>query len=146
MNWLVATILATVFFGVYPIFGVKSGQVHGEKINFIVDASLMFLMALAMAVLYKGDFGRVTRTSFFYSLGFSMSSIGFILMLYAWRVAPEKFSAIMITAGFSTVIAAVIGHYFGSRLVFHQWLGALIALIGTVLVNLDEKTWKVFFH
>ena len=147
MSWFLATVLSTITFGVYPVFGNKAGQIHGDKINFIIDGCIMFLMCAVMSLMYKEDFQRITKTSFVYSLPLGLSSIGFLLMLYAWRLAPTKIGAIQITIGFSTIITAIICHVFtNARLESHQWIGALIALIGVSLVNLNKYSFYTMLN
>ena len=139
MSWFLAATLATIIFGVYPVFGSKAGEIHGEKVNFIIDGCMMFLMCVIMSIVYRADFQKITKISFIYSLPLGLSSIGFILMLYAWRIAPTKLGAIQVTIGFSTIITAIICHVFtNAKLEFHQWVGAFIAMIGVSLVNLSK--------
>jgi drug/metabolite transporter (DMT)-like permease len=135
MNWLTITIISTFLFGIYPIFGNRAGKIHGEKINFILDTAIKVAMSVVAAFFAKDDFYRITKTSLLYSLGLGFSGSAFFLMLYAWRIAPNKLSVIMLIIGFSTVISATIGHFDGSPLSPRQWAGAFLALAGIVLVN-----------
>jgi|SRR3989338_7591684 len=94
MSWFVASVLATILFGVYPVFGNKAGQIHGENMNFVIDGLLMFIGCIILSVIYRQDFQRVTVTSLGYAMIMGLSSVGFLLMLYAWRIAPDKLSVI----------------------------------------------------
>lgn len=140
MSWLLASVLATILFGVYPIFGTKAGQIHGENMNFIIDGILMFVMCIILSIIYREDFHRITKTSLTYSMFMVLSSLGFLLMLYAWRTAPDKLPIIQITMGFAAVITAIISNFTGAKMDLHQWIGATIAFMGIVLVNINKNT------
>ncbi len=140
MSWFLAAVLATILFSVYPVFGNKAGQIHGENMNFVIDGLLMFIGCIILSVIHRQDFQRITVASLGYAMIMGLSSVGFLLMLYAWRIAPDKLSVIQITIGFSTVITAIIGSFVGSKMDFHQWVGAVIAFAGIALVNIDKST------
>ncbi|MBI2674480.1 MAG: hypothetical protein HYX22_01960 [Candidatus Yanofskybacteria bacterium] len=61
-----------------------------------------------------------------------------LLLLNAYKLAPNKLSEIMITMGFSMVIVALIEHLRGNKMEPHQWLGALISILGISLVHLKK--------
>lgn len=143
-NWLTASILAALFFGIFPIFGNKAGQMHGEKVNFILDAIYMLIISVPIFFYGRQDFYRITPKSFSYSLGLALSSVGFLLTLYAWRLAPSKLPVIGVTVAFSTVITAVIAHFMGMQLDFYQWIGVLLAFCGIVLVNMGKNIIYIF--
>jgi drug/metabolite transporter (DMT)-like permease len=135
MNWLTITIIATLLFGVYPILGNRASRIHGEKINFIVDTAFMVVISAVIAFFAKDDFRKITKVSLLYSMALGFCAIAFLMMLYAWRIAPNKLSVIMLIVGFSTVITTIIGHFDGSPLSLRQWAGAFLALTGIILVN-----------
>ena len=122
MHWLTATILAMLIFSLYPIFGDKASQIHGEKMNFIIDAVFMVIFALFLSIHNSADFKRITKISLAYSLGLGFSTIAFFLTLYAWRVAPNRVPIIMVIVGFSTVITAAIYNFIGTKLTILEWL------------------------
>jgi hypothetical protein len=121
MNWLTATVIATLLFSIYPIFGDKAGRIHGEKMNFVIDAAFFVSMAIFLAINNRADFAKITKTSFGYTLGLCFSSFGFLLMLYAWRIAPARVPIIMVIIGFSTVLTAIIYNFIGTKLSFWEW-------------------------
>ena len=139
MDYLKPTILAMVFFAIYPLLGSRAGEVHGEKVNFIIDTCWMVIISLILAVFFKDDFAKVTRQSLLYAQGLALSSVAFLLMLYAWRIAPGKIGIIMITIGFSTVLNAVIIHFLDqrARLSGIEWCGVFVSFTGIIMVN-----WK----
>jgi len=56
-------------------------------------------------------------------------------MYFIYQIAPKELSMIAITISFSVVVLAIINHFLGDKLVFHQWVGAIITFLGIVLVN-----------
>lgn len=141
-RWLFATILSTLLFGTYSIFAEKAGKIHGERVNFIIDTSVMLAFSLFMTALHstRSDFSRVTRLSGAYAFLMGLtSSAAFLLLLYSLRIAPtDKMPVIMIMIGFSTVITAVIANFLGIKLDPHKWLGVIIAFWCMTLVNLER--------
>ena len=147
MNWFLATIVATVLFRIYPIFGNRAGQIHGEKINFIIDGMIMFFMCIVLSIAYRGDFQKITKISLGYSMFLGLSSLGFMLMLYAWRVVPDKMPIIQITIGFSTVITAIMSTLIDHTVLSsHQWFGAFGALFCVTLVNLSKANFDAILN
>lgn len=119
--WLLAAIGGMFFLSVYPIFADKAGRIHGERMNFIIDALTMVAMSAILLAFSWADLNKVTKVSFRYGLGIGFSGIGFFLALYAMRIAPEKVPIITIVIGFSTVITAVIYNFIGTKLSFWEW-------------------------
>ncbi len=143
MNWMLATWLATILFGVYPIFGNRAGQIHGEKINFILDGAIMFLMCVILSLFYRSDFQKITKVSLGYSLFMGLSSMGFILMLYAWRVAPGKMPIIQIIISFAPIITAIMSTKMDHTVLSpHQWFGAFGAILCVCLVTLNKTQFE----
>ena len=129
MNWLTASVLAALLSGIFPILASKASQIHGEKVNFFLSTLYMLIISIPIFIYGGGkhDFSRVTLKSFYYSLGLVLSCIGFLLILYALRLAPDKVPVIMVTVAFSMVITAVIVHFMGMRLDLYQWIGVFLA-------------------
>jgi len=122
MNWLLASIAATLLLSVYPIFADRAGKIHGERMNFVIDTLVMLVISSFLSYFYKGDFAKITRVSFRYGLGIGFSGIAFLLILYSLRIAPEKIPIIMVIIGFSTVLTALIYACMGTKLSVLEWI------------------------
>ncbi len=133
-TWLTVTLLATLLFGIYPILGDKAGQIHGSRMNLILDASIFSFCALCVAVFYRQEFSLITKKSLVYGLLMGVvSTAAFIFMLHAWQLAPTKLPKIMVVIGFSTVITAIISNFTGTKLTISEWswaIGATICIAG----------------
>ena len=132
--WLTATLLATLLFGIYPIFGGRAGQIHGPKMNLVLDNSVFLIYSLSALIFYRQDIALITKKSLVYGLLMGVfSSAAFVLMLCAWQWAPTKLPKIMMTIGFSTVITAIISNFTGAKLTIPEWfwaVGATICIAG----------------
>ncbi|MBI2063024.1 MAG: EamA family transporter [Candidatus Yanofskybacteria bacterium] len=137
--WLSLAMLVAIFFGVVPILSNKAIQIHGPIVNFLILNEVMFVLALTW-LLFSGyqNIFLVTKKSLSFSLiGGVLSFFGVALIYSIYEMFPRELSLIAITTSFSVVILAIINNFLGEKLFFHQWLGAIIAFLGIVLVN-----WK----
>ena len=133
-TWLAFTLLATLLFGIYPIFGDKAGQIHGPKINFIIDNGVFLIYSIVLLIFYRQDIVLITKRSLVYGLLMGVvSGSAFFLMLCAWQEAPAKLPKIMVTIGFSVVITAIISNFSGIKLTISEWfwaIGATVCIAG----------------
>jgi uncharacterized membrane protein len=123
MNWLLSAILATLAFGVYPVLGDKAGKIHGPHMNFVLDNVVFIIYSVIFLFLFRGDIQLITKKSLIYGLTMGIfSSAGFMLMLYAWQVAPQgKIPIIMAIIGFSTIVPSIIYNFMGTKLSIPEW-------------------------
>lgn len=136
-NWLPAAVSVVIFFAIAPILSNKAIQVHGPIINFLILNLVLMVLGLIW-FLFSGrqDIFLMTKKS----LGIALiagvfSFFGVAIMYFIYHVAPKELSMIAITISFSVVVLAIINHFLGDKLVFHQWAGAIITFLGIILVN-----------
>lgn len=92
MTWIVATIITTVLWGSYSIFGEKATSVHGEKVSFIFELIGMIVIACIVFGTLGGfaDFKKVTNASAVNAIIMGlMVAAGTFTLLYAMRTAPS---------------------------------------------------------
>ncbi len=143
--WFLITVLATLFYGVLPVFNNKAVGMHGKMINIGIFTIIYFIFLVICFPYFKNDLQLVTKKSLTISIIAGIIAFsGNVLIFYAYQLAPQKLAVIMVTFGFSMVIVAIISHFLGSRLALHQWGGVALALIGIALVNLDKTAVKTF--
>lgn len=141
MTWIVATIITTVLWGSYSIFGEKATSVHGEKVSFIFELVGMIVIACIVFGTLGGfaDFKKVTNASAVNAIIMGlMVAAGTFTLLYAMRTAPSinHFPVIIIIAGFYPILTAILSYFFlGSKLSLIQWTGVVLAGIALLLVN-----------
>ncbi len=138
--WLRLTILATILFGIYPIFGQKAIRVHGPRANMFIQAGVQLIYFIFFLIFFRKDLELITRASFsnaFLAALFSCS--GLIIMFYSFQLVPTKLAIIILTIGFATVITAIISNFTGTRLTPSQWFWASGATICIAGLNWSSK-------
>lgn len=141
MTWIIATIITTVLWGSYSIFGERATSIHGEKVSFVFEIIGMIIIACAVFGTLGGfsDFKKMTSASAMNAIIMGlMVSAGTFTLLYAMRTATSinQFPLIIIIAGFYPIINAILAHFFlGSRLSAIQWIGVALAGVALLLVN-----------
>ena len=140
MNWRLLTVLATLFQSVAPIFHNKAVGIHGAMMNLLVCQVVFAGFPLLWVATHPRDLSLITARSFAFGLTASLASLFYALCLFgAFKLKPESNSEIVITIGFSTIGLALLNHFLvGYKMQPHQWLGAIIALLGVILVNLKR--------
>ncbi|MEK7151209.1 MAG: EamA family transporter [Patescibacteria group bacterium] len=133
--WLMATLLATLLFGIYPIFGDRAVRVHGPKTNLVLYAVMYMLLGMVFLIINRQEVLLITKKSLINALLMGVTSISAVIfMMYAWQLAPpNKLPIIMVTLGFSAVITAIISNFIGERLTLAQffWIfGATVCITG----------------
>lgn len=138
-NWLPLAILVIIIFAVSPILNNRAIEIHGPTINLVIINVIFFVLGLFWFMLAGWqDILLVSKKSLILtSIAGIGSFVGIAMLFSAYKVAPKELSVITITVSFSVVVLAIINHFLGDKLTAHQWLGAVIALLGIVLVN-----WK----
>lgn len=141
MNWIIATIITTLLWGTYSIFGEKATSVHGEKVSFVFEIIGMLIVACFVFWMLGGfgDFKKMTGASASNAIIMGvMVAAGTFTLLYAMRVAPSinQFPVIIIIAGFYPIITAILSYFFlDSKLSPIQWSGVALAGVALLLVN-----------
>ncbi len=138
-NWLPLAMLAIILFAVAPILSNKAIQVHGPIMNFLIINFVLSVFSLIWFFLSgRQDISLINKRSLGLALVSGVISFFGIAIIYLlYKMAPKDLSIIAITTSFSVVVLAIINHFLGGKLGFHQWLGAIIAFLGVALVN-----WK----
>jgi len=141
MTWIIATLITTILWGSYSIFGEKATSIHGEKVSFVFEILGMLIVACVVFGTLGGfaDFKKMTSASVMNAVIMGlMVSAGTFTLLYAMRTAPSinQFPLIIVIAGFYPIITAILSYFFlGSRLSLIQWIGIALAGVALLLVN-----------
>lgn len=146
-KWLIVTMIATFLGGFMPIFSNRSVKIHGPIPNMAILTIFFALVISGYLIMHPEEFSLITKKSLVFTLFASLFSFSSTwLIFYAYMLAPaEKLPVIILTAGFSVIITAIISHFLGQKMEMHRWIGAVITLVGLVLVNLEKTTIKNFF-
>ena len=140
LNWRLLTVLATLFQGVAPIFHNKATGIHGVMMNLLVCQIVFVTVPLIWTLTHPQDLSLITKESFVFGVAASLVSLFYAICLFgSFKLKPDSSSEIMVTISFSIIILALINHFFlGYKMLPHQWLGAVITLLGIILVNLKR--------
>lgn len=139
INWRSLTIIAVLCQSLMPPLHNKAIQTHGVMMNLVVCQIPFVSFLLFWLITHRHDLSLITRGSFALALIASILSLINAFSLFgAFKQKPAGNSVIMITCSFSFVLIAVINHLMGYKMQPHQWLGAVIAFLGIVLVNLKQ--------
>lgn len=138
-NWLPLSAAVVILFAIAPILSNKAIQIHGPVINFLILNVILGILCFIWFIFSgRQDIHLVNNKSLgLASVAGVLSFFGIAFVYSAYKMAPKDLSLIVITTSFNVVVLAIINHFLGDKLTFHQWLGAIIAFLGIVLVN-----WK----
>ena len=136
-NWLPMVVFVMTIFAVSPILNNNAIKTHGPIINLAIINVVFFVLGSFWLFFYGlQDISLISKKSIVLTLISSSSSFVAIAVLFSvYKMAPKELSMISITLSFSVVVLAIINHFLGDKLVFHQWVGAIITFLGIVLVN-----------
>ena len=137
---LLLVMFATLLSGISPIVNNRAIKIHGPAVHVVIANVFLLVLSLAWLIFFhRQDVFFISQKSF--SLAAAAGCIVFFAiaaLFSAYQAAPQELTVITITTSFSFVILAFLNHLLGSKLAFHQWIGAVIALLGIILVR-----WKI---
>ena len=137
-KWLLFVLISTIAGGIFPIFNNKNAQVLGPNITIVLYTFLFSIFGIAWLIFHPRDLLKVDANSFFIAtIATALNLISLFFLYSAYQLEPSKLSVIRIVLSFSVIVLIVINHFLGQKLLPYQWLGAVLALFGIVLVN-----WK----
>src|SRR3989344_1000411 len=131
-SWLFLITIVTVLFAINPIFNNGGVQIHGPAIQMLVNSVVYTILVLIWLLFFRWEDVYLATNK---SLGFGVASgvISFIAvaaLFSAYQIAYNDLTPITIVVSFSVVVLAIINHFLGDKLMFHQWIGAIITFLG----------------
>lgn len=139
MNWLVLTMIATLIGGAVPIFSNKNVQIVGPTMVMLMNTAFWAVVLSVWLIFNRGQISLINKQSLVLTgAAQSLSIIGTFLIFTAYQSVPDKLSIIILTTSLSVVVTAIINNFLGHKLQPHQWMGAIIAILGISLIHLKN--------